>query len=232
MARPRPSAITKPWCHRRHAGGQVRHDDRARLQIPPFGGPGRLWTSPHVRAVQEHHPELDAAFPHQAEQPLPDTGPGPANEDLGGPPPRTQLLSGSPAFGPVWVPPGIADSVRCRSCGGVLALGRQASTRGSSSDHCASLSIVPPASERRKRKISQSVQATTRPTAWLSQWRPHAGNGFATTGMEVPEGRTAAPGVQAVARDADPIRRRATTAGRKKVIMACLRVPMLGIRGL
>jgi len=50
--------------------------------------------------------------------------------------------------------------------------------------------------------------------------------------MEVPEGRTAASGVRAVARDADPIRRRATTAGRKKVIMACLQVPMLGIRGL
>lgn len=57
----------------------------------------------------------------------------------------------------------IAERVRCRSRGGVSALGRQTSTSGSSSDHCASLSIVPPASERRKREPGQSAQATAGP---------------------------------------------------------------------
>ena len=38
--------------------------------------------------------------------------------------------------------------MRCKSCGGVLAFGRHASTRSSSSDHCASLSIVSPFEEK------------------------------------------------------------------------------------
>ncbi|WP_210168499.1 hypothetical protein, partial [Methylobacterium sp. Leaf469] len=38
---------------------------------------------------------------------------------------------------------------------------------GSRSAHCALLSIVPPPSERRKRKPSQSVQATTGPSTWI-----------------------------------------------------------------
>jgi hypothetical protein len=46
----------------------------------------------------------------------------------------------------------MAESVRCRSCGGVLAFGRQASTSGSSSDHCASHDLIPPVLERGKRK--------------------------------------------------------------------------------
>lgn len=55
----------------------------------------------------------------------------------------------------------MAESVRCRSYGGVLAFGRHASTKRSSSDHCTSLSIIPPALEKGKRVSRQSIQATT-----------------------------------------------------------------------
>lgn len=50
-----------------------------------------------------------------------------------------------------------------RSCGGVLALGRQASTGGSRTAHCVSLSIVPPESGGTKRMLRQVVETTTGP---------------------------------------------------------------------
>src|SRR3954468_7589440 len=63
----------------------------------------------------------------------------------------------------------MAESVRRRSRGGVLPLGRQASISGSSRGHCASVSIAPPHPRGAKRPSSQPVQARTGPKApdWL-----------------------------------------------------------------
>ena len=36
----------------------------------------------HVRAVVEHHAELDAAILHEVKKPIPDAGTRPADEDL------------------------------------------------------------------------------------------------------------------------------------------------------
>src|SRR3954469_16620957 len=55
----------------------------------------------------------------------------------------------------------IAESVRCRSWGGVLPLGRQVSISGSSRAHCASVSMAPPRSGKAKRVRPQPVQGRT-----------------------------------------------------------------------
>src|SRR3954454_3065180 len=55
----------------------------------------------------------------------------------------------------------MAETVRRRSCGGVLPFGRHASTRGSNSAHCVSDSIAPPHPEEAKRSQHQVVQAIT-----------------------------------------------------------------------
>src|SRR3982751_1092551 len=57
----------------------------------------------------------------------------------------------------------MAESVRRRSWGGVLPLGRHASISGSSLIHCASVSIAPPHPRGAKRPSSQPVQARTGP---------------------------------------------------------------------
>src|SRR3954462_6267808 len=55
----------------------------------------------------------------------------------------------------------IAESVRRRSWGGVLPLGRQVSISGSSRAHCASVSMAPPRSGKAKRLRPQPVQDRT-----------------------------------------------------------------------
>ena len=45
---------------------------------------------PDAGAVEKRHPELHAALLGQAEQPLPDTQAGPADEGLRRPPPGTR----------------------------------------------------------------------------------------------------------------------------------------------
>src|SRR3954464_4288658 len=58
----------------------------------------------------------------------------------------------------------MAESVRRRSWGGVLPLGRHASISGSSLIHCASVSMAPPRPRGAKRPSSQPVQARTGPS--------------------------------------------------------------------
>src|SRR3954466_10006999 len=58
----------------------------------------------------------------------------------------------------------MAESVRRRSWGGVLPLGRHASISGSSLVHCASVSMAPPHPRGAKRPSSQPVQALTGPS--------------------------------------------------------------------
>src|SRR3954468_24902563 len=62
---------------------------------------------------------------------------------------------------PFWCRQTIAESVRRRSWGGVLPLGRLASTSGSNSAHCAFVSIAPPLSRGAKRPQPHPVQART-----------------------------------------------------------------------
>src|SRR3954464_5106504 len=64
----------------------------------------------------------------------------------------------------------MAESVRRRSWGGVLPLGRHASISGSSLVHCASVSIAPPHPRGAKRPSSQPVQARTGPRRPLDGW--------------------------------------------------------------
>jgi hypothetical protein len=65
---------------------------------------------------------------------------------------------------PFWCRQRMAETVRRRSCGGVLPFGRHASIRGSRRAHCPSLSLAPPHRGGAKRNSIQSVQATTRPS--------------------------------------------------------------------
>src|SRR5690349_14424769 len=58
----------------------------------------------------------------------------------------------------------MAESVRRRSWGGVLPLGRHASISGSSLIHCASVSMAPPRPRGAKRPSSQPLQARTGPS--------------------------------------------------------------------
>src|SRR3954467_6020165 len=63
----------------------------------------------------------------------------------------------------------MAEIVRRRSFGGVLPFGRLASTSGSNSAHCASVSIAPPLSRGAKRPQAHPVQARTRPSCLVAE---------------------------------------------------------------
>jgi hypothetical protein len=71
---------------------------------PLWAAPAVFLVCPHVRAVEEHHPELNAALLHKVEQLFPNAGTGPADEDLRRSPPRTQFLRNGPPFGAVLMP--------------------------------------------------------------------------------------------------------------------------------
>ena len=133
--------------------GQELHEDLARLRVGHRGILCRRLVRPQVRAVEEHDAASNTSRRHEAEQGLSDAGTGPADDPKGR---ASEHLRGAPPE-PFWSRQRMPESVRLRSYGGVSALRRHATTRGSGSNHCASFSIDPPASGETERKTSQSV---------------------------------------------------------------------------
>ncbi|GJE68234.1 HTH-type transcriptional activator RhaS [Methylorubrum aminovorans] len=87
---------------------------------------------------------------------------------------------------PFWCRYRMAESVRCRSCGGVIAFGRQACTSSSRAAHCASFSISPLHPEGGKRSHPQDIQTTTDPSS-------HSREGTALSSPAGATGTRAAP---------------------------------------
>jgi hypothetical protein len=116
---------------------------------------------PHAGAVEERHPKLDPTLLHQVEQALPDTQASPADEGLSGPHQGPSSVGTARHLAPFSCRQRMASSVRRRSCGGVLPLGRHCSTSSSSIAHCVSVSMAPPQTGRAKRLQAQRVQVIT-----------------------------------------------------------------------
>ena len=100
--RPRPR---RPWCRTRRASGRAPRGGPVRARSPFFGRTRGLGVRPDRGPVEERHAELDPARLRRFEQPLPDPELGPADEELGGPPPRPELGRHGPPLRAVRVPP-------------------------------------------------------------------------------------------------------------------------------
>ena len=87
--------------------------------------------------------------------------PRPADEGLGGSPPRAEVSRNGAPLGPVLMPPKDGRERAPQILEGVLPLGRHASISGSSSAHCVSLTSLPLISGGAKRSQTQPVQAIT-----------------------------------------------------------------------
>lgn len=115
-----------------------------------------------VRAIEKRHAKLYTVLLRQGQQTLPDPQSRPADESLGRHPPGPQIRGTERHLAPFSCRQMIASTVRLRCSGGFLVWERHASTIGSSTDQCASLSMPsPPSNEKRSR--ANSVQTLTDP---------------------------------------------------------------------
>jgi hypothetical protein len=105
----------KPCCHSRHEISQALHDHLAQLEIPLSSGSCSFLVRPHVRAIEEHHPEFNPAVLNEAQEALPHTRSCPAHEDLGRSPPGSEFPSGLSA---TWRHSGAARGWLTRSAAG------------------------------------------------------------------------------------------------------------------
>src|SRR4051794_39406140 len=74
-------------------------------RAPLSSCPGRFLVRPNAGAIEKRHPELNATVLDQRQKLLPDTQTRPADEGLGGSPPRAEISGDGPPLGSVLMPP-------------------------------------------------------------------------------------------------------------------------------
>src|SRR4051794_13043696 len=94
-----------PWCRSRRASGRAPRAGPVRARSPFFGRTRGLGVRPDRGPVENRHAELAPARLPRFEQPLPRPEPGPADEELGRPPPGAELGRDRPPLRAVRVPP-------------------------------------------------------------------------------------------------------------------------------
>ena len=104
IARPSPSAITRPWCHSRHETDQALHEGLVALASPFSTSSRRLLMRPDAGAARKVMP---SAMPHLWARPSrrSDSPTHPADQGLGGPPPRPQFRRNRAPLGAVLMAP-------------------------------------------------------------------------------------------------------------------------------